>query len=106
MTVDLNHGSGCHYGDRPKAHISTLKIPSGIGEKLRRELDRVGIGNTAACRKLGISMTTLARACREAVWLSPEVACRLHRIGIDGRALYLEQMSNRLRWHETREARR
>jgi len=103
--VDLNHKSGFRYGQPPQP-VSTMKIASGIGAKLRHELDRVGLSDKEAQRLLGVSNGTLARMCREGAWLSPEVACRLHRIGIDGRALFLEQASNRLHWHEQREARR
>lgn len=79
------------------------KIPTGIGEKLRLELEQKGIAAAAAAQACGVQATTLSDIINEKVPLSPSTAARLSRIGIDGRALYLEQASNKLRWYEERE---
>jgi len=86
--------------------VSTMKFPSGIGAMLRRKLLATGLSDGEATRILEVPERTLSRLCAERIALSPLVASRLHRIGIDGRALFLEQASNRLRWHEQREGRR
>jgi len=105
--VDLNHKSGYRYGSVPdiRSPASKLKYPSGIGVRLRAELDRIGISDAEACRRLGMHRTTIGEICTEHVALSATVAARLARIGIDGRALFLEQAENKLRWFEDREAR-
>ncbi len=79
------------------------KISTGIGLKLKQELERVGIAHKVAAKACDIHAATISDIIHEVVTLSPLNAARLSRIGIDGRALYLEQASNKLRWYEDRE---
>lgn len=81
-----------------------MKDPSGIGDKLRQLIKAKGYTITNAADALGISTSTLYETLIEISGLSPTMAARLHRIGIDGRALYLEQASNKLARYEAKEA--
>lgn len=76
------------------------KNPSGIGEKLKRLIAVRGYTVWGAARAMRVSNPSLYEAINERVALTAKTAARLSRIGIDGRALYLEQASNKLAVYE------
>lgn len=81
-----------------------MKDHSGIGDKLRQQVKARGYTVIKAADALDIGTATLYATLTETMGLSPAIAARLHRIGIDGRALYLEQASNKLAYYEAKEA--
>jgi plasmid maintenance system antidote protein VapI len=80
------------------------KRPSGIGEKLRGLIRANGYSIYQAAAAADIPNSALYEAVNETLPMSPATAARLHRIGIDGRALFLEQASLKLQRYEAEEA--
>ena len=81
-----------------------MKDPSGIGDKLRQLIFAQGYTAITAAAALGTTSGYLYDVFLETAALSPALAAKLRRLGIDGRALYLEQASNKLARYEAKEA--
>lgn len=80
------------------------KHPSGIGQLLRRMIHAKGYSVWRAAKAIDVPNANLYETVNETCQLTPGTAARLHRIGIDGRALYLEQASLKLARYEAEEA--
>jgi len=81
-----------------------MSHPNRIGAKLRTLIRARGFTIYQACKAMGIRNAELYKTVNDANPLTPATAARLHRIGIDGRALYLEQASLKLERYEKAEA--
>jgi len=81
-----------------------MSHPNGIGAKLRTMLRARGLTVYRASKAMDIRNNEFYKTVNETNPLTPATAARLHRIGIDGRALYLEQASLKLERYEKAEA--
>ena len=70
--------------------------PIMIAREIRNALNRGGISHEDAAKRLEVSTRCLTELLTVARLLTPEIAARLHRVGIDnGRSLYLAQEERR-----------
>jgi transcriptional regulator with XRE-family HTH domain len=78
---------------------------NGVSAKFKQLLKARGIPLQKAAATLGVSVSGLCDVSSGRNGISAQLAARLHRIGIDGRALFLEQASDELAYFEAAEKR-